>query len=70
MGSRCKIEKFDDKVVESPPLFQGMIKESNQNSQIGEQAIIMMEDHTISSTIELHPIIQSPLERHNTFNTQ
>ncbi|KAK2394469.1 Seven transmembrane MLO family protein [Trifolium repens] len=70
MGSRCKIEKFDDKVVESPPLFQGMIKESNQNSQIGEQAIIMMEDHTISSTIELHPIIQSTLERPNAFNTQ
>ncbi|PNX97068.1 MLO-like protein 13-like [Trifolium pratense] len=69
MGSRCKIEKFDEK-VESPPLLQRMTKESNQNSQIGEQAIIMMEDLPISSTIELQPIIQSPLERHNTFNTQ
>ncbi|CAK8531211.1 unnamed protein product [Lathyrus sativus] len=69
MGSRCKIDKYDDK-VESPPLFQRMTKESNQVSQIGEQAIIMMEDHAMSSTIELHPMNQSSLERDNVFNTQ
>lgn len=70
MGSRCKLDKVDEK-AESSPLFHRMTKESNQHSQIGEQAIIMMEDHArSSSTIELHPIIQSPLERPNAFNTQ
>ncbi|AES64675.2 hypothetical protein MtrunA17_Chr2g0291441 [Medicago truncatula] len=64
MGSRGKLDKVDDKAeMESSPLFHRMTKESNQHSQIGEQAIIMMEDHAISSTIELHPIIQSPLEK-------
>lgn len=64
MGSRCKLDKVDEKAeMESSPSFHRMTKESNQHSQIGEQAIIMMEDHAISSTIELHPIIQSPLEK-------
>lgn len=64
MGSRCKLDKVDDKAeMESSPLFHRMTKESNQHSQINEQAIIMMEDHAISSTIELHPIIQSSLEK-------
>lgn len=64
MGSSCKLDKVDEKAeMESSPLFHRMTKESNQHSQIGEQAIIMMEDHAISSTIELHPIIQSPLEK-------
>lgn len=82
MGSRCKIDKIDS-VVESSPLIRvegnsppttgtmshRMTKESNQRPQIGEQAIIMMEDHAVSSTIELPCIVQSPLERPNAFNT-
>jgi len=60
MGSRCKLDRAE---MESSPLFHRMTKESNQHSQIGEQAIIMMEDHAMSSTIELHPIVQSPLEK-------
>lgn len=65
MGSSSKIDKNDDEKAESPPLFQ-----SNQVSQIGEQAIIMMEDHAMPSIVELHPMNQSSLERDNVFNTQ
>lgn len=50
MGSSYK--KFDD-MGESSSLFHRMTKESNQHPQIGEQSIIMMENHAISSTIEL-----------------
>ncbi|KAJ1420958.1 Mlo-related protein [Sesbania bispinosa] len=65
MGSRCKLDKFDDK-VESSPLIRAdrMTKESTQHSQIGEQAMIMVGDAT-TSTIELTRIVHAPLERSN-----
>ena len=66
MGSRSKPDKVDDDKVESSPLSHKMTKESNQHSQIGVQATIMMEDHGISSTIELPPMMERP----NTLNIQ
>lgn len=49
------------------PRSHRMIKESSQHAQIGGQAIIMVEDST-TSTIELPPIVQTPLKGPNATN--